>query len=146
MDMEESQRLLIFIEYSLWRHQMETFSVLLALGAGKSPVTSEFPAQRPVTWSFDVFFYLRLNKRLSKQSWGRWFETPLRPLWRHCNVSKNNLSGLFCASIKNTSESFAPVTIEYNLLHNNKVVNCLCNHKMKRSFYYSYIQKKHGGY
>ena len=68
-----------------WRHQMETFSALLALCAGNSPVTSEFSAQRPVTRSFYVFFYLRLNKRLSKQSWGWWFETPSRSLWRHCN-------------------------------------------------------------
>ena len=45
----------------------------------------EFPAQRPVTWSFDVFFDLRLNKRLSKQPWGWWFETPSWSLWRHCN-------------------------------------------------------------
>ena len=30
----------------------------------------EFPPQRPVTRSFDVFFDLRLNKRLSKQPWG----------------------------------------------------------------------------
>ena len=37
------------------RHQMETFSALLAICAGNSPVTSEFPAQRPVTQSFDVF-------------------------------------------------------------------------------------------
>ena len=66
---------------------METFSVLLALCAGNSPVTSEFPAQRPVTGSFDVFFDLCLNKRLRKQSWGWWFETPLRSLWRHCNDS-----------------------------------------------------------
>ena len=43
-------------------------------------------AQRPVTRSFDVFCDLRLNKRLSKQLWGRWFETLWRPLWRHCNV------------------------------------------------------------
>ena len=43
------------------------------------------PPQRPVTRNFDVFFDLRLNKRLSKQSWGWWFETPSRPLWRHCN-------------------------------------------------------------
>ena len=50
------------------------------------PVTGEFPAQRPVTRSFDVFFDLRLNERLSKQSWGWWFETPLRPLWRYSNV------------------------------------------------------------
>ena len=41
--------------------------------------------QRLVTRSFDVFFDLRLIKRLSKQSWGWWFETPLRSLWRHCN-------------------------------------------------------------
>ena len=34
------------------------------------------PSQRPVTRSFDVFFSLRLNKQLSKQSWGLWFETP----------------------------------------------------------------------
>ena len=46
----------------------------------------EFPAQRPVTRSFDVFFDLRLNKRLSKQPWGWWFETPSWSLWRHCNV------------------------------------------------------------
>ena len=47
---------------------METFSTLLALCAGNSVVTGEFPSQRPVTQSFDVFFDLRLNKRLSKQS------------------------------------------------------------------------------
>ena len=71
---------------SWWRHQMETFSALLALCAGKSPVTGEFPAQRPVTRGFDVFFDLRLNKRFSKQWWGWWFETPSRPLWHNCNV------------------------------------------------------------
>ena len=47
---------------------METFSALLALCPGNSPVPGEFPAQRPVTRSFDVFFDLRPNKRLSKQS------------------------------------------------------------------------------
>ena len=56
------------------------------------PLCGEFtgprwiPPQRPVTRSFDVFFDLRLNKRLSKQSWGWWLETPPRPLRRHCNV------------------------------------------------------------
>ena len=65
---------------------METFSALLAICAANSPVPGEFPAQRPVTRSFDVFFYLRLNKRLSKQSWGWWFETLSCPLWRHRNV------------------------------------------------------------
>ena len=71
---------------SWWRHQMETFSALLAICAGSSPVTYEFLAQRPVSQSFDVFFDLRPNKRLSKQSSGCWFETPSCPLWRHCNV------------------------------------------------------------
>ena len=69
-----------------WCHQMETFFALLALCAGNSPVTGEFPSQRPVTWSFGVFFDLCLNKRSSKQSRRRWFETPSRSLWRHCNV------------------------------------------------------------
>ena len=68
-----------------WRHQMETFSALLALCAGNSSVTGEFPTQRPVTRSFDVSFDLRLNKRLSKQSWVWWFETPSRSSWRHRN-------------------------------------------------------------
>ena len=45
----------------------------------------EFPTQRPVTRSFDVFFDLRLNKRLSKQTRGWWFETQSCSLWRHCN-------------------------------------------------------------
>ena len=72
--------------YSWWRHQMETFSALLVICAGNSPVTCKIPAQKPVTRSFDVFFVLHLNKRLTKQSSGRWFETPSSPLWRHCNV------------------------------------------------------------
>ena len=62
-----------------WKH----FSALLAICAGNSPVTGEFPSQRPVTRSFDVLFDLRLNKRLSKQSSGWWFETPSLPVWRH---------------------------------------------------------------
>ena len=64
---------------------METFSALLAICVGNSPAPGEFPAQRPVTRSFDVFFDLRPNKRLSKQWWGWWFDTPSRPLWRQCN-------------------------------------------------------------
>ena len=47
--------------------------------------SGEFPAQRPVTRSLDVFFDRRLNKRLSKQPWGWWFETPSWSLWRQCN-------------------------------------------------------------
>ena len=71
--------------FTWWRHQMETLSALLALWAGNSPVTREFPSQRPVTRSFDVFFDLCLNKRSSKQSRRWWFDTPSRSLWNHCN-------------------------------------------------------------
>ena len=70
---------------SWWCHQMEKFSALLALCAGNSPVTGEFPSQRPVTQSFDVFFDLRLKNRFSKQPRRQWFEMLSGPLWRHCN-------------------------------------------------------------
>ena len=82
------------IKHPWWRHQMETSSVLLALCVGNSPVTGEFPSQRPVTGSFDVFFDLCLNKRLSKQSRGWWFEMPSCPLWCHCNDSSFFQRGL----------------------------------------------------
>ena len=84
---------------SWWRHQMDTFSALLAICAGNSPVPGEFPTQRPVTQSFDVFFDLRLNKRLSKQSWGWWFETLSRPLWRHV-MWYNLFKWLLCKGIQ----------------------------------------------
>ena len=57
-------------------------SALLALCAGNSLVTGEFPSQRSVTRNFDVSLICALNKRLSKQSWG-WCD-----LRRHCNVSR----------------------------------------------------------
>ena len=67
--------IVIISRMAWWRHQMETFSALLATCAGQSPVTR----------SFDVFFDLHPNKRLSKKWWGWWFETLSRPLWHHCN-------------------------------------------------------------
>ena len=79
-----------------WSHQMETFSALLAICAGNSPVPGEFPTQRPVTRSFDVFFDLRLNKRLSKQWRGWWFETQSCPLWRHRNANSGPDHWCYC--------------------------------------------------
>ena len=73
---------LVYTLWTWWRHQMETIPALLALCVGNSLVTGEFPWQRPVTRSFDVFFDLHL----SKQSRCWWFETPSRSLWCHCNV------------------------------------------------------------
>ena len=56
---------------------------------GEFTVTSEFPSHRPVMQGFDVFFDLCLYKWLSKHSRCWWFETPSRPLWRHCNDKWN---------------------------------------------------------
>ena len=70
---------------------MDTFSALLALCAGNSPVTV-LPHQGQ--WSGALMFSLicALNKRLNKQSWGWWFETPSRSLWRHCNDHQTFIS------------------------------------------------------
>ena len=84
---------------SWWRHQMVSFSTVYSgtdqrkhqssasldfvQGIRRWPVNS--PHKWPVTRSFDVFFDLNLNKRLSKQGWCWWLETPSCPLWRHCN-------------------------------------------------------------
>ena len=86
---------------------METFSTLLSICAGNSPVTGEFPAQKPVTRSFDAFFDLRLNKRLSKQSWGWWFESPSRPLWRHCNGAQISCVTLVPSPVNHTLYPFS---------------------------------------
>ena len=61
-DKQESAREIQVIPQSpWWCHQRETFSALLVLWEGNSPVTGEFPSQRPVTRSFEVFFDLRLK-------------------------------------------------------------------------------------
>ena len=78
----------VLVSRPWWRHQMEIFSALLTICAGNSPIPCEFPTQRPVTRSFDVYFDLHPNKRLSKHSWGWWFETQSHPLWRHRNEAK----------------------------------------------------------
>ena len=66
-----------------WKHFPRYWPFVME---GNPPVTSGFPSQRPVMRNRDVFFDLRLNKRLCKHSIRRWFETPSRSLWRHCNV------------------------------------------------------------
>ena len=92
---------------------METFSASLALCAGNSPVTSEFPTPRPVARNFDVFFDLRLNKQLSKQSWGWWFETPSRPLWRHCNAY--GIWNLLCAAGYSCNSAYDIFTFQWQV-------------------------------
>ena len=86
--------ILRFFYQSAYQHEQSSVMMTSSNGnifrvtgplCGEFTGPGEFPAQRPVTRSFDVFFDLRLNKRLSKQPWGGWFETPSWSLWRQCN-------------------------------------------------------------
>ena len=108
------------IESWLWAHSLfhgiVTMTIMMTSSMDTISALQAIPAQRPVTRSFGIFFDLRLNKRLSKQSWGWWFETPSRPLWRHCNV-------IFCEnSILHRCPHFhgnlvkPSVNLEYGLL------------------------------
>ena len=75
------------------------------------------PAQRPVTRSFEVFFYLCLIKRLSKQWWGWWFETLSHPLWRHSNG--------FCTFITNWSRNRMSLVLQIAFLHSMSCMEIL---------------------
>ena len=107
---------------------METFSALLALCAGKSLVTGEFPAQRQVTRRFWCFLrrVCALNKRLSKQSWGWWFETPSRPLWLSQKPLHPELtpwwSFLFCRWCKLPHSPAQPRMVRESSIHYNNVI------------------------
>ena len=88
---------------------------------GNSPITGEFPAQRPITRNFHVFFDLCLNKRLSEQSWCWWFETPSHPLWRHCSM---------------LSFSQSPTLKHINPGDGTLLTWCLINHQLQLTIFY----------
>ena len=71
-----------------WRHQMETFSRYwpFVRGIHRSPVIHPHKQKASDAVLLISSLIRALNKRLSKKSWGWWFETPSRSLWRHCNV------------------------------------------------------------
>ena len=87
----------------------------------------EFPTQMPVARSFDVFFDLCLNKRLSKQPWGWWFDTLSWSLWRECNVVM--LQMMKAASIlmycKRSDQLFAckNTAVKHNCLYKYKGIH-----------------------
>ena len=91
-----------------------------------SPVTGRFPSQRPAKWSFDVFFDLRLNKRLSKQSKRWWFETSSRSLWRHGNARP--IFRIGCACPWNELSRYGPNIPSRNpdiMSRNRTIVGCV---------------------
>ena len=89
---------------------------------GNSPVAGEFPTQRPVTRSFDVYFDLRPNKRLSKQSWGWWFGTPSYPLWRHHNEIDSTGQQL---ALLTTAANYLGLDIETININNISLYICI---------------------
>ena len=114
--------------YPWWRDQMETNFALLAICAGRSPDTGEFPAQRLMTRSFDVFFDLRPNKRLSKQSWSWWFEMSSRPYDVTVMLNRSSTSG--CRGIFETRapSKYPKRRLSYDLVksrsHEIGTLNC----------------------
>ena len=73
----------------LWRHQMETFAALLVLCTGNSPVTGEFPAQRPVTRSFDTSMWY-INVLYKSMAWHKTAVIPLQTHWSYCSLVLNH--------------------------------------------------------
>ena len=113
---------ILMFPHSWWRHQTETFSALLAFCEGNSPVTGEFPSQRPVTQSFNVFLHQRLNKRLSKPSRRWWFETPSRSLWRQRNDLNAARKGLMLWQTCDESSRTIPQRGVYVVKHGELLV------------------------
>ena len=103
-------------DISWWRHQMEFFPRYWPSVSGihRWPIDSP---QRPVTWSFNISFDIRLNKGSNKQSRRWWFGTPSRSLWRHCNVGKHH-------SHMKTNETGTTGTRRHKLVTNNAKSKC----------------------
>ena len=117
--------------------------VLMAICAGNSPVTCEFPSQRPVTQSFGAFFGLRLNKGLSQQSRRQCFEMPSRSLWSHCSVCGPSPCFLmthqtFWKSISHSTGAFLMLTTSDRFSfkrHHRKSTQIQCNDNMKTMWF-----------
>ena len=98
MDWRTVNTKVLTLKTRIWRQDMKMFSVFMMTSSNGNIVRvtghlcGEFTGPRwsPRTKASDaelcVFFHLRMNKLLSKQSWGWWFEKPSVSLWRHCNV------------------------------------------------------------
>ena len=75
-----------------------------------SSIGNIFRVTGPVTRSFDIFFDLRLNKRLSKRPRHRWFGTSSPPLWRHCNGEFRGLFSIYRWMFWPMREEFSHIT------------------------------------
>ena len=122
----------------------------ISASLGNTAVTYGFPSKRPATRSLDVFFDPRLNKRLSTQSRRRWFETPSRSLWRHCNanspricISDNQIALWFCLcmpldpirNLQNESHEYWSATIAINNMYNSYAYELNKKRRLVKWFY-----------
>ena len=104
------------VRHSLYMMTSSNGNIFRVTGplCGEFTGLGEFPTQRPVMRSFDVYFDLCLNKRLCKQSWGWWFEMLLCPLWGHSNEAKVHLMIFYRAGQHQIcSHSAKPNTHQY---------------------------------
>ena len=112
------------------------FSALLAICVGNSTFTGEFTKASDALW---CFLGLLLEKWLSKHAWGYWFETPSRPLWRHCNVQT-----LFSGTSLALSQARNIIWMNNEALHQSiyeykqqdrEVIHCKCKCVYEYSLY-----------
>ena len=94
----------IFVEWTIIVSMMTSSNGNIFCVTG--PLCGEFTGHRwiPCTKASDAelwcFLDLRLNKRLSKQSWGWWLGTLSRPVWRYCNVLLLTMKSFWDKNIK----------------------------------------------
>ena len=100
----------------------------------------EFPSQRLVTRSFDVFFDLRLNKRLSKQPRCWWFETLSWSLWRHRNEISSGIPNQYCACWQPVDAINHVVLV---LLEYSGFINKIVNMALQKYFFIWNEKKNH---
>ena len=100
-------------EINIWMRRAYMHHRMTSSNGNMFRVTGHLPAQRPVTRSFDVLFDLGLNKQLTQQSWGRWFETLSRPLWRRCNEWTTSSLFQVMASWRTDNKSLTKILLLY---------------------------------
>ena len=101
-----------------WKHFPHYWPFLR--GIHRSLVNSPHKGQWRKALMF--FFYLHLNKRLSKQSRRWWFEMPSRSLWCHCNIPLWVLSPLRHIDIINHTDLNIAVLIQASKFQ----IECTC--------------------
>ena len=107
------------------------------------------PRTKALTRSFDVFFDLRLNERLRKHSWGWWFDTLPRPLWRHSNalvLSRREhrwyLKGIHGLRYPIDNNALAYTGAEFTMYIKANISGFLTNHKsMSKKWYWVFHWK-----